>query len=76
VIKKQIEIIYNTTISLYKDVMKCSGRKRKNKKRKGGVKVHTVITVDETVHKFVWFKPSTTHDHVLRNKLKMKSNII
>lgn len=76
VIKKQIEIFDSTTISLYNDVMKCVGRKPKNGKRKGGIKVHTVINVDETVPKFVWFTPAATHDHVLLNKLKMDSNTI
>ena len=76
VIKKQIEIFDSTTISLYNDVMKCVGREPKNGKRKGGIKVHTVINVDETVPKFVWFTPATTHDHVLLNKLKMGSNTI
>jgi len=76
VIKKQIEIFDSTTISLYNDVMKCVGRKPKNGKQKGGIKVHTVINVDETVPKFVWFSPAATHDHVLLNKLKMDSNTI
>jgi hypothetical protein len=76
VIKKQIEIFDSTTISLLKDVMRCTGRKQKNGKRKGGIKVHTVINVDETVPKFVWFTPAATHDHVLLNKLKMDSNTI
>jgi IS4 transposase len=56
--------------------MKCVGRKPKNGKQKGGIKVHTVINVDETVPKFVWFTPAATHDHVLLNKLKMDSNTI
>ena len=76
VIKKQIEIFDSTTISLYNDVMKCVGRKPKNGKQKGGIKVHTVINVDETIPKFVWFTSATTHDHVLLNKLKMNSNTI
>ena len=76
VIKKQIEIFDSTTISLLKEVMRCVGRKPKNGKRKGGIKVHTVINVDETVPKFVWFTPAATHDHVLLNKLKMDSNTI
>ena len=76
VIKKQIEIFDSTTISLLKDVMRCVGRKPKNGKRKEGIKVHTVINVDEPVPKFVWFTPAATHDHVLLNKLKMDSNTI
>jgi len=76
VIKKQIEIIDSTTISLFKDILKCVGRKPKNGKRKGGIKVHTVINVDETVPKFVWFTHSAAHDHILLSKLKMDSNNI
>ena len=56
--------------------MKCVGRKPKNGKRKGGIKVHTVINVDETVPKLVWFTPSVTNDHFLLKKLKMDSNTI
>jgi hypothetical protein len=76
VINKQIEIFDSTTISLFKDIMKCVGRKPKNGKRKGGIKVHTIINVDETVPKLVWFTHSARNDHLLLNKLKMDSNTI
>lgn len=76
VINKQIEIFDSTTISLFKDIMKCVGRKPKNGKRKGGIKVHTIINVDETVPKMVWFTHSATNDHILLSKLKMDSNTI
>ena len=75
-INKQIEIFDSTTISLFKDIMKCVGRKPKNGKRKGGIKVHTIINVDETVPKLVWFTHSVTNDHVLLKKLKMDPNTI
>ena len=76
VIRKQIEIFDSTTISLFKDILKCVGRKPKDGKSKGGIKVHTVINVDETVPKLVWFTSSATNDHVLINKLKLDSNTI
>ena len=38
--------------------------------------MHTVINVDETVPKLVWFTHSATHDHVLLSKLKMDPNTI
>jgi hypothetical protein len=76
VINKQIEIFDSTTISLFKDILKCVGRKPKDGKRKGGVKVHTVINVDEAVPKLVWFTNSATNDHVLLKKLKMDPNTI
>ncbi|PKP46475.1 MAG: transposase [Bacteroidetes bacterium HGW-Bacteroidetes-1] len=76
VIKKQIEIFDSSTISLFQDILKCVGRKPQNGKHKGGIKVHTVMNVDEAVPKMVWFTPATTHDHVLLSKLKMDPNTI
>ena len=49
VIGKQVKIIDSTTISLFKDILKCVGRKSKTGKSKGGLKVHTVINADEIV---------------------------
>jgi hypothetical protein len=76
VINKQIEIFDSTTISLFKDILKCVGRNPGNGKKKGGIKVHTVINVDESVPKLVWFTDAAKHDHILLEKLKMDSNTI
>lgn len=76
VIKKQIEIFDSTTISLFKDILKCVGRHPENGRKKGGIKVHTVINVDETVPKMIWFTEATKHDHILLDKLKLDSNTI
>ena len=76
VIKKQIEIFDSTTISLFKDILTCVGRKPQNGKEKGGIKMHTVINVDEVVPKMVWFTSAATHDHILLDKLKMDENSI
>jgi hypothetical protein len=53
----------STTISLFKDILKCVGRKAINGKSKGGIKSHSVINADEKVPNLVWFSPATTHDH-------------
>jgi len=76
VINKQIEIFDSTTISLFQDIMRCVGRKPKSGKSKGGIKVHTVINVDETVPKMIWFSHGSTHDHVLLKKLSYDANTI
>jgi len=76
VINKQIEIFDSTTISLFKDILKCVGRNSIDGKKKGGIKVHTVINVDQTVPKLVWFTEAAKNDHVLLEKLKMDSNTI
>jgi hypothetical protein len=76
VINKQIAILDSITISLFKDIIKCVGRKPKDGKRKGGVKVHAGINVDEAVPKLVWLNNSATNDHVLLSKLKMEPSTI
>jgi len=70
VIDKQIEIFDSTTISLFQDIMKCVGRAPVDGKRKGGIKMHTVINVDEAAPKMVWFTDAATSDHKLLSKLK------
>lgn len=76
VINKQIEIFDSTTISLFKDILKCVGRNPEDGRKKGGIKVHTVINVDQTVPKLVWFTEAAKNDHILLEKLKMDSNTI
>ena len=50
-INKQIEIFDSSTISQIKDILKCVSRNPVNGKKKGGIKLHSVINVDETVPK-------------------------
>ena len=76
VIKKQIEIFDSTVISLFQDILKCVGRTPANGKRKGGIKMHTVINVDELVPKMVWFTDASTNDHSLLKKLKPAEDTI
>lgn len=76
VIHKQIEIFDSTTISLFKDILQCVGRNPQNGKKKGGIKVHTIINVDQTIPKMVWFSEAAKNDHMLLEKLKMDSNTI
>ncbi|MBP6610563.1 MAG: IS4 family transposase, partial [Paludibacter sp.] len=47
-----------------------------NGKKKGGIKVHTVINVDETVPQMIWFTNAATNDHFLLKKLKFNANTI
>lgn len=76
VIKKQIKIFDSSTISLFKAIMGCVGRNPKNGKRKGGIKVHTVVNADEMVPSLVWFSEAKTHDHNFLEKLKCDENTI
>lgn len=76
VIKKQVKIFDSSTISLFKDIMGCVGRNPKSGKRKGGIKVHTVVNADEIVPSLVWFSEAKTHDHNFLEKLKCDENTI
>ncbi|MFN4198545.1 MAG: IS4 family transposase [Flavobacterium sp.] len=76
VLNKQVKIVDSSTISLFKDILSCVGRKSKEGKSKGGIKVHTVINADEIVPNLVWFSPATTHDHNFLKKLKCEDNTI
>jgi len=76
VIKKQVKIFDSSTISLFKEIMACVGRNPKNGKKKGGIKIHTVINADEIVPSLVWFSPATAHDHRFLEKLKCDDNTI
>jgi hypothetical protein len=76
VLNKQVKIVDSSTISLFKDILSCVGRKAKDGKSKGGIKVHTVINADEIVPNLVWFSPATTHDHNFLEKLKCNDNTV
>ena len=76
VLNKQAKIVDSSTISLFKDILSCVGRKSKSGKSKGGIKVHTAINADEIVPNLVWFSPATTHDHNFLKKLKCDDNTV
>ena len=76
VINKQVKIFDSSTISLFKDIMECVGRNPKSGKRKGGIKVHTVVNADEMIPSLVWFSEAKTHDHNFLEKLKCDENTI
>jgi hypothetical protein len=76
VLKKQVKIVDSTTISLFKEILKCTGRKSVDGKSKGGIKAHTVINVDEKVPEMLWFSSGVTNDQKFLQKLKFDSNTV
>jgi len=60
--ENKLEIIDSSTISLFKDILSCVGREPSNGRRKGGIKVHTQINLQENVPKMIWFSAATSHD--------------
>lgn len=73
---KSISVIDSTTIGLFKDILRCVGRNPVNGKRKGGIKVHTEMILNENVPKLVWFTAATVHDHKFLERIEFKSDNI
>jgi len=55
-------LIDSTTITLFKEILKAAGRTPANGKRKGGVKVHIGMKLEENVPSLVRITSSATHD--------------
>ena len=62
----------STTIGLFKDILKSSGRKRLDGRQKGGIKAHTVIPADSYVAQFIHFTSAATHDSCLLDELSLE----
>lgn len=60
---KRLQIIYSTTITLFSNIIfKGVGRHTKTGKKKGGIKVHTVIHANEGVSSDIKFTSAATND--------------
>jgi hypothetical protein len=73
---KNVKIVDSTTISLFKDILKCVGRKAVEGKSKGGIKSHSVINADEKVPNLVWFTSARTHDQKFLEKLECDEHTV
>lgn len=73
---KRIFIIDSTTISLFKAILKCVGRKPLDGKSKGGIKVHTMLNAYEEVPQLIHFSDAATHDHTFLSKVKLQPHQI
>lgn len=69
---KGLKIIDSTTISLFSDILKGVGRKPINGKKKGGIKMHTMINSLEDVPCLVRFSSAARHDHRFLKELELK----
>jgi hypothetical protein len=73
---KELSIIDSTTIFLFKDILKCVGRKPSDGKHKGGIKVHMQIRADYNMPVLVKFTDATTHDSTFMNDINFSSDHI
>jgi hypothetical protein len=73
---KELSIIDSTSIFLFKDLLKCVGRKPASGKHKGGIKVHMQIRADYNAPVLVKFTDATTHDSTFMNKVDFTTDHI
>ncbi len=71
---KNLKIVDSTTISLFSDILKGVGRNPINGKKKGGIKMHTMINALEDVPCLVRFSSAATHDHTFLKELNLEKN--
>jgi hypothetical protein len=69
---KHLKIVDSTTISLFSDILKGVGRNPINGKKKGGIKMHTMINAMEDVPCLVRFSNAATHDHTFLKELELQ----
>lgn len=65
-----------TTISLFKEILKCAGNTPANGRRKGGMKVHSLIKADQDVPCLIKMSAAATHDVTFIKGLKLPQGSI
>jgi transposase len=68
---KRLYAMDSTTITLFKEILKGCGRNQKEGKKKGGIKAHTIIDMNNRMPCFVRYTESARHDHVLLKEVKL-----
>jgi len=71
---KNLKIVDSTTISLFSDILKGVGRNPLNGKKKGGIKIHTMINALEDVPCLIRFSSAATHDHTFLKELNLEKD--
>ena len=69
---KKLRIVDSTSITLFSDILKGVGRNPLNGKKKGGIKIHTMINAMEDVPCLIRFSSAATHDHTFLKELNLE----
>lgn len=69
---KDLKIVDSSTIGLFSDILKGVGRHPVSGKKKGGIKMHTMIHAQEDVPCLIRFTSAATHDHTFLKELDLK----
>jgi Domain of unknown function (DUF4372)/Transposase DDE domain len=73
---KRLYILDATVITLFKDILPAAGRKPSDGKRKGGIKVHTLINAARDVPEMVFMKSASRRDGKAFKEIKLPENSI
>ena len=65
----KLYVMDSTTISLFSQILRGTGRNSKNGRKKGGIKAHTIIEENIDLPVFVDFTAGIVHDHELMKRL-------
>ena len=68
-VSTKLYVMDSTTISLFSQILRGTGRNSKNGKKKGGIKAHTIIEENIDLPVFVDFTAGVVHDHELMKRL-------
>jgi len=69
-VARRLFIIDSTTISLFKAILKPAGRKRKDGKSKGGMKVNTLLQAETYIQSFINYMAAALHDQQFYSYIK------
>ncbi|MEB2783544.1 transposase [Algoriphagus persicinus] len=66
----RVKLFDSSTVTLWTDVIKGAGRNPMNGKKKGGLKVHALLPLDNMVPELVWLTPASSNDKDFLEQLK------
>ena len=68
---KKVKLFDSTTIRLFLELYTAAGPARLDGKRKGGLKAHTVMSLDRYAPELVWMSPSSASDNCFLGQLTL-----
>lgn len=74
--QKKLYVFDSTTITLFQEVLRGAGIRSLNGKRKGGIKVHTLLKSDQDVPAMIRFSPSSRGDSTFLKEAKLPAGSI
>jgi Domain of unknown function (DUF4372)/Transposase DDE domain len=74
--QKKLYVFDSTTITLFQEVLRGTGIRSLNGKRKGGIKVHTLLKSDQDVPAMIRFSPSAKGDSTFLKEVKLPAGSI